>query len=65
MSWSPDGKYLAFSGMYDFDQKAHTVEADIYVIDADGSALKIISSNDKNEFYTSWAKWRMPGLLSM
>jgi TolB protein len=59
VSWSPDGKYLAFSGMHDFDQLAKTFKADIYVIRVDGSELKMISSEIKNEFYTSWAKHRI------
>jgi Tol biopolymer transport system component len=59
VSWSSDGKYLAFTGMHDFDQKNHTFKADIYVVRADGSALQKISSDDKNEFYTSWAKGRV------
>jgi Tol biopolymer transport system component len=59
VTWSPDGKYLAFCGMHDFDQVAHTFKADIYVIRADGSDMKKISSDEKNEFYTAWAKDRI------
>jgi Tol biopolymer transport system component len=59
ISWSPDGKYLAFSGMHDFDQTAHTFKADIYVIRVDGSDMKKISSDEKNEFYTAWARDRI------
>ena len=59
VTWSPDGKYIAFSGLHDFNQTAHTFKADIYVMRADGSDLKKISSDDKNEFYTGWAKDRI------
>jgi TolB protein len=45
--------------MHDFDQQAHTFKADIYVIRADGSDLKGITGEPKNEFYTSWAKGRI------
>ncbi len=40
VTWSPDGKYIAFSGMHDFDQAAHTFKADIYVMRADGSVTR-------------------------
>ena len=59
VSWSPDGKYIAFCGMHDFDDKAHTFKADIYVMRADGSDLRMISDPDRNEFYTAWAKGRI------
>lgn len=59
VTWSPDGKSLTFTGMHDFDDKAHKFKADIYVIQADGSDLKMIGSETKNEFYTSWAKGRI------
>ena len=59
VSWSPDGKYLAFTGMHDIDQKANTLKADLYVVRADGSDFRKISGDDKNEFYTSWAKGRI------
>lgn len=59
VSWSPDGKYLAFTGMHDFDRAANTFKADIYVIRADGSDFRKISGDEKNEFYTSWAKGRI------
>jgi len=59
VTWSPDGKYIAFCGMHDFDQTAHTFKADIYVMLADGSGLKKISSDEKNEFYTAWANNRI------
>lgn len=59
VSWSPDGKYLAFTGMHDFDRAANTFKADLYVIRTDGSDFRKISGNEKNEFYTSWAKGRI------
>jgi TolB protein len=59
VSWSPDGKYLAFTGMHDFDQKARTHKADVYVVRVDGSDLRKVSGDEKNEYYTSWAKGRI------
>src|SRR4051812_23438674 len=59
VSWSRDGKYLAFTGMHDFDQQAHTFKADIYVVRSDGSELRKITSDERNEFYTAWAKDRI------
>ena len=56
ISWSPDGKYLSFTGMHDIDQKANTFKADIFVIKADGTGLKKITGDDTNEFYSSWSK---------
>jgi TolB protein len=59
VSWSPDGKYIAFCGMHDFDRQTNKFKADIYVMRSDGSDLKMVSSDAKNEFYTSWAKGRI------
>lgn len=59
VSWSPDGKYLAFTGMHDFDRAANTLKADVYVIRVDGSDFRKISGDEKNEFYTSWSKGRI------
>ncbi len=59
ISWSPDGKYVAFTGMYDFDRQKNTFKANIYTIRSDGSDLKKLTSDEKNEFYTSWAKGRI------
>jgi TolB protein len=59
VSWSPDGKYLAFTGLHDFDQKSNSLKADIYVVRADGSDFRKISGDEKNELYTSWAKDRI------
>jgi TolB protein len=56
VSWSPDGKYIAFTGMHDFDRKTDAFKADLYVMRADGSELRKISGDEKNEFYTSWSK---------
>lgn len=59
VSWSPDGKSLVFCGMHDIDRQANTFKADIYVVRVDGSDLKKITGDEKNEFYTSWAKGRI------
>jgi TolB protein len=59
VSWSPDGKYLAFTGMHEFDNRAGTFKADIYVIGIDGTNLRIVSGDGKNDFCTSWARGRI------
>ena len=59
VSWSPDGKQLAFCGLHDFDNVNHKFKADIYVIGADGSGQRQITGDDRNEFYTAWAKDRI------
>jgi Tol biopolymer transport system component len=59
VSWSPDGNYLAFTGMHDIDQKANLFKADIYVIKTDGTNLAKITGDEKNDFYTAWVKQRV------
>jgi Tol biopolymer transport system component len=59
LAWSPDGKYLTFTGMRDINQKSMTMKADIYTIRADGSDLKKITGDEKNEFYSSWSKGKI------
>jgi TolB protein len=59
VSWSGDGKYLFFTGMHDFDQQAHTFKADIYSVRTDGSDLRKITGDERNEIYTAWAKGRV------
>lgn len=59
LSWSSDGKYLAFTGMHDFDQQARHFKADIYVVRADGADLRKITGDERNEFYTAWGKGRI------
>jgi Tol biopolymer transport system component len=59
LAWSPDGKYLTFTGMRDINQQARTMKADIYTVRIDGSDLKKITGDERNEFYSSWAKNRI------
>lgn len=59
VSWSPDGKYIAFTGMYGFDENRRNFKADVFVMRTDGSDLRKISGDEKNDFYTSWAKGRV------
>jgi TolB protein len=59
VSWSPDGKYLTVTAMYDLNQKDKKMKADIYTMRADGSELKKITGDEANEFYSSWAKKRI------
>lgn len=59
VAWSPDGKYLTATVMYDLNQKDKKMKADIYTMRADGSELKKITGDEKNEFYSSWGKNRI------
>ena len=59
LSWSPDGKYMAFCGMHDIDRAANKFKADIFVIGVDGSGQRQITGDERNEFYTAWAKGRI------
>ena len=59
VAWSPDGKYIAFTGTRDFDRATNTYKVDIYVIGVDGSDLRRLTGDDANEYYTSWAKDRI------
>ncbi len=59
VAWSPDGKYLTVTAMYDLNQKEKKMKADIYTMRADGSDLKKITGDEANEFYSSWAKKRI------
>jgi TolB protein len=59
VAWSPDGKYLTATVMYDLNQKDKKMKADIYTMRADGSDLKKITGDERNEFYSSWAKKRI------
>jgi Tol biopolymer transport system component len=56
LAWSPDGKYITFTGMRDINQPAMTMKADIYTVRADGSELKKITGDAMNEFYSAWSK---------
>jgi TolB protein len=56
LAWSPDGKYITFTGMRDINQPGMTMKADIYTVRADGSEMKKITGDTMNEFYSSWAK---------
>lgn len=59
VAWSPDGKYLTFTAMRDMNMKDKTMKADIYIVRADGSDLRKITGDERNEFYSSWAKDRI------
>jgi TolB protein len=59
ISWSPDGKYLAFTGMYGFDEARRNFKADIFVMRVDGSDVRKISGDEKKDFYTAWAGQRV------
>jgi TolB protein len=56
MEWSPDGKYLTFTLMDIKSMKPMSMKADIYVMKADGSEMKKVTGDEKNEFFSSWSK---------
>lgn len=59
VSWSPDSKYITFTGLHDYDSKTDSFKTDIYVMRVDGSGLRKITSDDANDYYTSWGKGRI------
>jgi TolB protein len=60
LSWSPDGRYLAVTGMYAFQERSKDFKADIFVIRADGSGgMTRITAEDRRDFYTAWAGGRI------
>ena len=48
LSWSPDGKRLAFASDQDGDY-------DIYTVSADGSDLQTVTQNDGEDRYPAWS----------
>lgn len=59
VSWSPDGKYIAFTGLHDFVKETNSFQTDIYVMRWDGSGEVKITDDKKNEYYTSLSKKRI------
>ena len=59
VSWSPDGKFIAFQALHDFDRENNTFKTDIYVVGSDGSNLKKVTSDDTNEYYSAFGKSRI------
>jgi Tol biopolymer transport system component len=53
LAWSPDGTRLAFSAIQDFNQE--TGDAEIYVMNADGSDLMDLSNNPAAEAAPDWS----------
>lgn len=56
LDWSPDGKYLSFSAMTDYDPKTDSYRSHLYVVKADGSNMQRISGDEENVHYSSWSK---------
>lgn len=56
IEWSPDGKYLSFTLMTIINLKERKMTADIYVMRADGSEMRQITSDDKIDFVPSFSK---------
>jgi TolB protein len=59
VSWSPDGKYIVFQGLHDFDQAKNSFKTDIYIVRTDGSEMKKISSDETNEYYSAFGRGRI------
>lgn len=56
IEWSPDGKHLTFTLMKIKNTTPRSMKADIYVMKADGSEMKKITGDEKNEFVSSFSK---------
>lgn len=56
MAWSPDERYIALTRMEIDPGKAQKMSADIYVVRADGTDLKKITGDDRNDFEPAWSK---------
>ncbi|MBX7174041.1 MAG: DPP IV N-terminal domain-containing protein [Pyrinomonadaceae bacterium] len=54
VEWLPDGEYLSFTMISGSNPK--DFQADIYTIKVDGSDLKKLTSEEKNEFGSNWLK---------
>jgi Tol biopolymer transport system component len=50
--WSPDGKWIAFPSLWNIDTSRNN---DIYVVRADGSALRNISNDEFENRYPQWS----------
>ena len=50
-SWSPDGKWIAFSS----DRKGDDVNYEIYVMDADGKNTRRLTNNRVDDTHPSWS----------
>ncbi|MCI0329946.1 MAG: DUF5050 domain-containing protein [candidate division Zixibacteria bacterium] len=49
LSWSPDGKRIAFSA------RTEKEPFEIYVVNADGSGLKQLTNDSSEDYWTSWS----------
>jgi TolB protein len=47
-AWSPDGQWIAFAG-------EDGADSEIYAVRADGTDLRKITDNDRNEYEPSWS----------
>lgn len=56
LDWSPDGEYLSFSAMTDYDPKTDSYRSHLYVVKADGSNMQRVSGGEGNAHYSSWSK---------
>src|SRR5213596_1230553 len=56
VEWSRDGKYLSFTLMNIESMKPMKMKADIYVIKADGTGMRKVTGDEKNEFFSSFSK---------
>lgn len=56
VTWSADGKHLAFTGMLVKSMKPFSMQADIYISKADGTQMKKVTGDETNDFSSSWSK---------
>jgi Tol biopolymer transport system component len=56
LNWSRDGKWLAYTKMNITQSKPPKVDADVYVVRADGSGITRVTGDGANEFETSFSR---------
>jgi len=55
-NWSPDSKWIAFTRMDITQSKPMRIDADVYVVGADGSGLRKVTGEGSNEFEPIFSK---------
>ncbi len=56
LAWSPDGKFLSYTAMSDYDEKTDQYHTDIFIAKLADSKRQNISGNAKHAFSSTWTK---------
>jgi Tol biopolymer transport system component len=56
VTWSADGKHLAFTAMLIKSMKPFSMQADIYISRPDGTQMKKVTGDETNDFLAAWSK---------